>query len=117
MDRKYHTISAKGISLGRIASEAAKLLMGKNKPDFENYRDTGDFVTVTDFSAVRITGNKLEQKMYYRPTTHVGALKSENMKTLLARRPHEVLRKAIYGMLPKNTLRRSMIKRLTIKDE
>jgi len=116
MERKHHTIEAAGVSLGRVASETAKLLMGKHKPDFETYKDVGDFVEVTGFEKIRITGNKLDQKMYYRPTERPGHLKSETMKTLLARRPHEVLRKAVYGMLPKNTLRKSMIKRLTIKD-
>lgn len=116
INREKHTLTAKGVSLGRVATQAADFLMGKNKASYVPYLDQGDFVEVTDFKKVKITGDKLRQKLYYRPTTRPGSLKSENMATLLARRPHEVLKRAVWGMLPKNTLRKSMIKRLTISD-
>ncbi|MAG28669.1 50S ribosomal protein L13 [bacterium] len=114
---KATTIDAEGISLGRVAAQAAHILMGKDKANYVPYKDQGGSVVVTNFKKVKITGNKLEQKRYYSPTTRVGALKSETLGSLMSRRPNEVLRKAVMGMLPKNSLRREMIKRLTIKAE
>jgi large subunit ribosomal protein L13 len=116
MERNTHTIDAKGISLGRVATQVAHLLMGKHKPSYVAYRDLGDRVIVSNLKLIKFTGNKLEQKKYYRPTTRVGALKSETLASLWKRRPQEVMRKAVMGMLPKNSLRKEMIKRLTIKD-
>jgi len=115
MDRKIHKIDASGISLGRVATKIAWILMGKQKASYLPYKDEGDFVVIENLDKIKFTGNKMEQKKYYRPTTRVGALKSETLASLWKRRPKEVLRKAVLGMLPKNKLRDDMIKRLEIK--
>ncbi|MBU2575536.1 50S ribosomal protein L13 [Patescibacteria group bacterium] len=115
MDRKIHKIDATKVSLGRIATQVAWLLMGKHKASYVPYKDDGDFVVIENLDKMKFTGNKMEQKKYYRGTTRVGALKSETLRSLWERRPKEVLRKAVMGMLPKNKLRAEMIKRLEIK--
>ncbi|OIO48334.1 MAG: 50S ribosomal protein L13 [Parcubacteria group bacterium CG_4_9_14_0_2_um_filter_41_8] len=115
MDRKTHKLDAANISLGRLATKAAFLLMGKHKPSYVPYKDDGDFVIIENFEKIKFTGNKMDQKMYYRPTTRPGKLKSETLGSLFERRPKEVLRKAVLGMLPKNKLRAKMIKRLEVK--
>jgi len=115
MQRATHTIDASKRTLGRLATEVAKLLMGKHKPAYVPYKDEGDMVLITNAKALVFTGNKMNQKLYYRPTTRVGALKSESLAHLWERRPEEVIRKAVYGMLPKNSLRKEMIKRLKIQ--
>ncbi len=113
MERTAHTIDATNKSLGRLASEVALLLMGKNKATFQRHIDGGDLVAVINFDAVKITGNKRDQKSYYRHSGYPGGLKEVKLKDLLANQPQEVLKKAVYGMLPKNKLRPLMIKRLT----
>jgi len=113
--RKTHTIDASGLALGRVATQIAWLLMGKHKAAFVRHQDLGDTVKVVNFDKIKFTGSKLKQKLYYRPTRRVGALKSENLESLLKRRPQEPLRRAVWGMLPKNSLRKEMIKRLIIK--
>lgn len=113
--RVEHIINAKGVSLGRVATQAANFLQGKHKVDFVNRADRGEAVKITNYSQIIFTGNKLKQKFYYRPTTRPGKLKSENLESLWKRRPKEVLRQAIWGMLPKNSLRKEMIKRLLIE--
>ena len=115
MTRKTQTIDAAKISLGRVATQAAKFLMGKHKASYVPYKDEGDIVVIENLDKVKFTGNKMSQKLYYRPTQRVGHLKSETLSSLWERRPTEVLRKAVFGMLPKNKLRTSMIKRLEIK--
>lgn len=112
MQRETHTIDATGKSLGRLAVEVAILLRGKQKPDFVLYKDMGGFVTVKNMKKVRITGKKLEQKMYRHHTGYVGNLKETPMKVIFAKNPGEVLRRAVLGMLPKNKLRAKQIKRL-----
>src|SRR3990167_8414439 len=99
MQRKTHTIDATKIPLGRRATQTAHLLMGKHKPEYVAYKDCGDSVVVEHFSNIKITGNKLEQKFYYRPTKRPGSLKAESMAKLMQRAPREVLRKAVWGML------------------
>ncbi|OJI06443.1 50S ribosomal protein L13 [bacterium CG10_46_32] len=117
MNREIHTIDAAGVSLGRVATQVAVLLMGKNKASYVPYKDEGDKVVITNYSKMKFTGaNKMEQKRYYRPTKRVGGLKSETLRDLWDRRPEEVLKRAVLGMLPKNTLRKAMIKRLSIND-
>lgn len=111
-ERTAHTIDATNKSLGRLATEIAVLLMGKNKATFERHIDGGDSVNVVNFDAVKITGNKREQKTYYRHSGYPGGLKEEKLESLLERNPGEVLKRAVYGMLPKNKLRPLMIKRL-----
>lgn len=117
MQRATHTIDASGVSLGRVATQAAVLLMGKHKASYVPYQDQGDAVVVTNYRTMKFTGSKMEQKRYFRPTTRPGSLKSESLRELWNRRPEAVLRKAVYGMLPKNTLRKGMIKRLVIKND
>jgi len=107
-------ISAKGVALGRVASEAAKVLMGKHKPSYVPHKDEGDFVEVSDLADTKFTGTKMDNKLFYRHTTRVGALRSDTLKVLWEKNPNEVLRKAVLGMLPKNSLRREMIKRLKV---
>jgi len=114
MERKTHTIDATNKVLGRLATEIAVLLRGKNKPDFAPNKDMGDFVTVRNFSKIRITGKKFGQKIYYRHTGYLGGLKEVPLKKLFEKDPAEVLKKAVFGMLPKNKLRAKQIKRLRI---
>jgi large subunit ribosomal protein L13 len=115
MKRETHTIDATGKVLGRLATEIAVLLRGKHKPDFVPYKDMGDFVIVENLNKLKFTGKKFEQKKYYRHSGYLGGLKEIPLKKLFAERPTEVLRKAVYRMLPKNKLRVKMIKRLKIK--
>ncbi|MFA5210945.1 MAG: 50S ribosomal protein L13 [Patescibacteria group bacterium] len=102
-------------SVGRVATKAASFLSGKNKPDYERYIDNGDFVTIINAGKVKFTGKKLVQKDYYKHTMHPGGLKKTSMKKVFDADPREVMKKAIYGMLPKNNMREEMMKRLTIK--
>lgn len=112
MKRETHTIDATGKVLGRLATGIAILLRGKQRADFVPYKDTGDFVTVNNADKIKLTGRKIEQKIYYRHTGFLGGLKKTPVKKLLKERPTEVLRKAVFGMLPKNKLRNRQIKRL-----
>ena len=112
--RETHTIDASGKILGRLSSEIAKLLMGKHKPEFVPYLDTGDFVVVTNASKIKVTGEKLAQKEYVRHSGYPGGRKVETLEKLINRRPEAVLEHAIKGMLPKNKLGRAMIKKLTV---
>jgi large subunit ribosomal protein L13 len=115
MERKTHTIDATGKVLGRLASEIAILLRGKNKPDFVPYKDMGEFVVVRNIAKIRFTGKKMEQKKYYHHTAYLGGLKNISLKELFKKNPAQVLRKAVMGMLPKNKLRARIIKRLKIE--
>lgn len=115
MIREKHTIDASGKSLGRLAVEIAVLLRGKNKRGFEPRKDEGDFVTVTNIKDVRFTGRKLDQKKYYHYTGYPGGLRETPAKKLFAEKPGDVLKKAVYRMLPDNKLRDQMIKRLKIE--
>lgn len=114
IDRKIHQIDATGQPLGRLASKIAVLLRGKNKATFNPARDEGDIVEVSNCQAIKFTGKKLEQKEYKWHTTHPGGLKTKLVKDVFAKNPGEVLRVAVFGMLPKNKLRDRMIKRLKI---
>ena len=115
MERKTHTIDATGQSLGRLAKIVALLLRGKEKPEFEHHIDGGDAVVVKNFQKVRITGKKMEQKTYYRHSAYLGGLKSRTLKESFVIAPKEILRKAVWGMLPKNKLRNAQIKRLHVE--
>jgi len=116
IDRQTHIIDANGVSLGRLASQIAVILRGKNKVGFTPHLDHGDKVTVKNINQLKISGNKLENKIYYRHSTYPGGLKSINLKDFIEKYGiAEVLRKAVYGMLPNNKLRANMMKRLTIK--
>lgn len=114
MPRETHTIDATDKPLGRLAVEVAMLLRGKQRPDFVLYKDMGDSVVIKNMEKVKITGKKLEQKVYRHHTGYLGNLKEIPMKVIFAKNPGEVLRKAVLGMLPKNKLRAKQIKRLKI---
>jgi len=113
--RETHTIDATDKVLGRLAAQIAVLLRGKHRPNFVPYKDMGDFVIVENVNKLKFTRKKIEQKKYYRHSGYWGGLKEIPLKKLFAERPDEVLRKAVYRMLPKNKLRAKMIKRLKIK--
>jgi len=111
--RKIITVDAENKSLGRLAVEVAVLLRGKNKPDFVPYKDVGDTVVVKNIDKIKFTGNKLENKNYFRFTGYLGNLKTATLKEFLIKKgPKEILRKAVMGMLTKNKLRARQIKRL-----
>ncbi len=112
--RETHTIDATGQAVGRIATKTAMLLRGKNKPTFVPHIDAGDIVVIENASKVKFTGNKLVQKDYYHHTNYPGGLKRTPMKKVFDTKPDDVIRRAVYGMLPKNSLRGEMMKRLTI---
>ena len=112
MERKTHTTDATGKVLGRLATEIAVLLRGKQKSDFVPYRDMGDFVIVKNVSKLKITGKKMEQKKYFHHSGFLGGVKEVPLKKIFKTNPAEVLRKAVFGMLPKNKLRAEQIKRL-----
>jgi len=115
MERKIHTIDATGKVLGRLASEIAILLRGKHKPNFVPYKDMGDFVVVKNIEKLKFTGKKLEQKKYFRHSEYLGGVKEIPLKKLFQEKPEEVLKMAVFGMLPKNKLRANMIKRLKVE--
>ena len=115
MIRNIHKIDATGKAAGRIASEIALLLRGKNKPTYQPHLDEGDIVHVTNVKKIKITGKKLDQKKYFRVSQYPGGLKTTALKELIAKDPGEVLRKAVKQMLPGNKLRPGMLKRLIIK--
>lgn len=115
MRREIHTIDASNRVLGRLATEIAILLRGKHKPDFVPYKDIGDFVVVKNPDKIKLTGRKMEQKKYYHHTGYLGGLKETPLKKVFEKDPGEVLRRAVFGMLPKNKLRKQQIKRLKIE--
>ena len=108
------TFDAAGKVLGRLATEIAVALRGKDKVDFAPNKITGDLVIVTNAAKVRVTGRKLDDKMYYKHTGYLGNMKTESLKHLMERDPAEVIRRAVYGMLPDNRLRKHLMKRLTV---
>ncbi len=112
MERKTFTIDATNQVLGRLATKIADLLRGKQKPMFRPYIDGGDFVLVKNVQNLRVTGRKMGQKKYRHHSGYPGGLKTQTMEELFLKNPQEVLRKAVYGMLPKNKLRPLQIKRL-----
>lgn len=113
--REKIELDATGQAVGRLSSEIAKILIGKNKPTFESHLDNGDFVIVANASKVKFTGRKLVQKDYYGHTLYPGGLTTTAMKKVFDNDPTEVIRRAVYSMLPKNKLRVDRMKRLTIK--
>ena len=116
MQRDTHNLDATDQALGRLASQIAVLLRGKHKPEFEPNKDAGDMVVIENVDQLKFTGNKLNQKMYYHYSGYPGGLKEATLKQLLAKKGHgEVLKIAVWNMLPKNKLRQHFIKRLVIK--
>ena len=112
--RKWYVVDAEGLALGRVASQVANILRGKNKPIYTPNVDTGDFVIVINASKVILTGKKLDQKIYYKHSGFVGGLKETKYRKLMAEKPEEALRHAVVGMLPKGPLGRQMAKKLKI---
>ncbi len=112
IQREKHTIDATDKVLGRLAAEIAGLIRGKGKVDFYPYKNMGDFVVVQNVGKMRVTGKKMEQKKYFRHSEFMGGVKETQLKFLFEKDPEEVLRRAVYGMLPKNRLRSEAIKRL-----
>lgn len=112
--RETHTIDASGKILGRLATEVATILMGKNKPQFVPYLDTGDFVVVTNASKVKVTGKKSKDKVYTRHSGYPGGLKTETFDKMINRKPEYIIEHAVKGMLPHNRLGREMIKKLKV---
>ncbi len=114
LDRKWYLVNAEGKVLGRLSTELAKILKGKNKPIYTPHLDTGDFVVVVNAGKVTLTGKKLKDKIYYHHTGYPGGIKQINAEKLLAKKPTEMIRIAVKGMLPKNSLGRQMIRKLKI---
>jgi len=112
--REWYVVDAQGKTLGRLASEIAKILRGKHKPIYVPHLDCGDYVIVVNAEKVRVTGKKLDQKFYYRHSGYPGGLKSINLRDQLQKHPTRVLEAAVRGMLPKNRLGRAMIKKLKV---
>ena len=115
MERNLYTIDAEGKAIGRLATQIATILRGKNKVTYRPHLDEGDRVEVINAAKVKITGKKLEQKKYYRVSQYPGGLKTTTLEELMAKKPGEALKKAVKQMLPNNKLRPGMLKRLIIK--
>jgi large subunit ribosomal protein L13 len=113
-DRHWHIVDVAGLTLGRAATQIAHLLRGKHKPTFTNNVDCGDFVVVLNAQKVNLTGNKLDGKIYYNHTLFLGGLKQKPAKEMLATKPEEVIRRAVWGMIAKGPLGRDIIKKLKI---
>ena len=114
IEHKWWLIDAEGKVLGRLATEVAVLLRGKSKPEFVNFLDSGDFVVVINAEKIKLTGKKLEQKKYYSRSGYPGGIKEKNLKDLMNSSPEEVIRRAVWGMIPKNKLGRKVHKKLKV---
>jgi large subunit ribosomal protein L13 len=114
IERQWHVIDASDKILGKLATEAAKLLMGKHKPTFSRHLDTGDFVVIINAEKVRVTGKKAEQKLYHSHSGYPGALKTVSLERMMADNPTRVIEHAVKGMLPHNRLGAKMIKKLKV---
>ncbi len=114
IEKKWWVINAEGKTLGRLATEVAVLLRGKRKPEFAHFVDCGDFVVVINAEKINVTGKKLEQKKYYSHSGYPGGLKVKTLKELLDTKPEEVVRKAVWGMIPKGKLGRAVYKKLKV---
>ena len=114
IERKWYVVDAEGKNLGRLASEAAKILRGKNKPTFTPHIDTGDYVIVVNAAKVNVTGKKLDQKIYYHHSEYVGGMKETTLREMLAKKPEAVIEHAVKGMLPKGPIGSQMIKKLYV---
>ncbi len=114
VERKWHIVDAEGRTLGRLASEIARVLRGKNKPQYTPHIDTGDFVVVVNAEKVVVTGRKSEQKVYRRHTGYPGGLRETSYEVMMERKPTEVLRKAVKGMMPRTRLGRKQFTKLKL---
>jgi large subunit ribosomal protein L13 len=114
VERKWYVVDAEGETLGRLATEIAKILRGKNKAQYTPHVDVGDFVVVVNAEKVAVTGKKAEQKVYRRHSGYPGGMKETSYGRLMERRPEEILRRAVYGMMPKTRLARKQLRKLKI---
>ena len=114
IERKWYVVDADGQTLGRLTSEIAKILRGKNKPIYTPHIDTGDYVIVVNAEKIKVTGKKLDQKIYYHHSDYVGGMKETTLKEMLAKNPENVITLAVKGMLPKGPLGRQMLKKLHV---
>jgi large subunit ribosomal protein L13 len=114
VERKWYVVDAEGKTLGRLATEIARILRGKNKAQYTPHVDVGDFVVVVNAEKVVVTGKKAEQKVYRRHSGYPGGMKETSYERMLERRPEEIVRKAVYGMMPKSRLARQQMRKLKI---
>ena len=114
IERKWYVVDADGCTLGRLASGVASVLRGKNKPQFTPHVDTGDYVIIVNADKIKVTGKKLNQKIYYNHSDYVGGMRETTLKEMLAKKPERVIELAVKGMLPKGPLGRQMIKKLHV---
>ena len=114
IERKWYVVDAADMTLGRLASEVAKVLRGKNKPTFTPHIDTGDYVIVVNAEKVKVTGKKLDQKIYYHHSEYVGGMKETTLREMMAKKPERVIELAVKGMLPKGPLGRAMYTKLHV---
>lgn len=114
IERKWYVVDATDLTLGRLASEVAAVLRGKNKPIFTPHIDTGDNVIIINAEKIKVTGKKLDNKLYRRHSRYTGGFKEITLKEMLAKKPEEVIRHAVKGMLPKNALGKNMLKKLHV---
>lgn len=114
VERKWYVVDAEGQTLGRLSSEIANVLRGKNKPIYTPHADCGDYVIVVNAEKIKVTGKKLDQKIYYHHSEYVGGMKETNLKTMLEKHPERVIEHAVKGMLPKGPLGRAMYKKLFV---
>lgn len=114
IERQWYVVDATGHTLGRLASEIAKVLRGKNKPTFTPHIDTGDYVVVVNADKIQVTGKKMDQKIYYNHSEYVGGMRETTLREKMAKKPEDVIYLAVKGMLPKGPLGRQMIKKLHV---
>ena len=114
IERKWYVVDATGYTLGRLAAEVAKVLRGKNKPVFTPHVDTGDYVIIVNADKIKVTGKKLDQKIYYHHSDYVGGMRETTLREMLATKPERVMEFAVKGMLPKGPLGRQMYKKLFV---
>ena len=114
IERKWYVVDAAGQTLGRLTSQVAAVLRGKNKPTYTPFIDTGDYVIVINADKIKVTGKKLDQKIYYSHSEYVGGMKSATLREKTAKKPEDVITLAVKGMLPKGPLGRQMIKKLFV---
>ena len=114
IERQWYVVDATGHTLGRLASEIASVLRGKNKPIYTPHADMGDYVIITNAEKIKVTGKKLDQKIYYHHSDYVGGMRETTLKEMLAKKPEKVIELAVKGMLPKGPLGRAMNKKLFV---
>ena len=114
IERKWYVVDAEGQTLGRLSAEVAKVLRGKNKPVFTPHADCGDYVIVVNAEKIKVTGKKLDQKIYYHHSDYVGGMKETTLRDMLQKKPEYVITHAVKGMLPKGKLGRQMLKKLHV---